>query len=402
MKTVSALACSSFPLPRGPVLGWASFTGSHSAGLPSVEDLPHVVLTSSGRAAIFQALRQLNLPAGSKVLVPTYHCPTMVAPVILAGLQPIFYAVRADGLPDVASLSRPETENARAVLTAHYFGLTRSLREVRAWCDERGVALIEDCAHAFFGMAGERPVGTWGEFAIASATKFFPVPEGGLLASVLRPINNLALDWQGVKAALKGWVDTVETGVAHHRFQGLNRGLQTLFLLKNGGRTVFQAPLVVDSSNECAAMMMETCDMGRISQAPLSVARGLLRILPRGRVVARRQENYHCYAAHFPNSSGVRPLFPDLPLQTAPYVFPVWFDAADAVYAGLRAEGLPVFRWDRVWPGTPHLAGDHGLTWSHHVLQFLCHQDLSTADIHSVVKRAGALAGVQWKNSVSL
>lgn len=70
-------------------------------------------------------------------------------------------------------------------------------------------------------------------------------------------------------------------------------------------------------------------------------------------------------AAHFPAASEVRPLFPDAPPQTMPYVFPIRFDAVDEVHAGLRAEGLPVFRWDRVWPGTPHLAGDHGLAWSH-------------------------------------
>ncbi|MBK8750840.1 MAG: hypothetical protein IPL99_03960 [Candidatus Competibacteraceae bacterium] len=78
----------------GPVLGWASFTGSRSTALPSVQELPQVALTTSGRAAIFQALSLLNLPAGSKVLVPTYHCPTMVAPVLLAGLQPIFCGAR--------------------------------------------------------------------------------------------------------------------------------------------------------------------------------------------------------------------------------------------------------------------------------------------------------------------
>ena len=395
MKSASATATSVvLPFPRGPVLGWASFTGARSAGLPSVEDLPQVALTSSGRAAIHQALRQLQLPAGSKVLLPTYHCPTMVAPVLLAGLQPMFYAVREDGLPNIASLSRPEAENAGAVLTAHYFGLTRSLREVRAWCDERGIALIEDCAHAFFGMAGERPVGAWGDFSIASVTKFLPVPEAGLLASAQCSINELTLVRQGVKAAIKGWLDVLETGVTYCRFQGLNRGLQALFRLKNRGETVFRASPMVDSSQESAAMMMETCDMGRIEQAPLGVARVLLRVLPRGRVVAQRQENYRCYAAHFPKMPGVRSLFPDLPPQTAPYVFPVWFDDVDRVYAGVRTENLPVFRWDRIWPGTPHLQDDCGLAWSNHVLQFLCHQDLNAADIRYIVQRACALVGV--------
>jgi dTDP-4-amino-4,6-dideoxygalactose transaminase len=360
-----------------------------------VEDLPYVALTSSGRAAIFQALRQLHLPAGSKVLVPTYHCPTIVAPVLLAGLQPVFYAVREDGLPDVASLSRPAAVNARAVLVAHYFGLTRSLHEVRAWCDERGVALIEDCAHAFFGMAGERPVGAWGDYAAASISKFFPVPEGGLLASARNPIQELGLVSQGVKSAVKGWVDAVETGVAYRRFRGLNTILGVLFQIKNRGQRVFRVSSDdSDTVDESAAVILENGYMSRLARAPLPIARCLLRTLPRGRVVARRQENYRGYATQFPSAPGVRLLFPDLPPQAVPYVFPVWFDRADEVYAGLRAEGLPVFRWDRVWPGTPRLEGDHGLAWSHQVLQFLCHQDLNAVDIRYIVQRACVWAGV--------
>lgn len=159
----------------------------------------------------------------------------------------------------------------------------------------------------------------------------------------------------------------METGVAHRRFCGLNSGLSALFWLKNGGKTVFQISSVVDSSNEPASQMMKTGDMGRIVRAPLGVSRRLLHALPRGRVVIRRQENYRGYVAHFPTASGVQPLFPDLPQQAVPYVFPVWFDAVDEVYAGLRAAGLPVFRWDRAWPGTPRLEGDHGLAWSRQV-----------------------------------
>ncbi|MFZ1828834.1 MAG: DegT/DnrJ/EryC1/StrS family aminotransferase [Candidatus Competibacteraceae bacterium] len=386
--------------PRSPVLGWASFTGCRAAGLPSVEDMSHVALTSSGRAAIFQALRQLRLPAGSKVLVPTYHCPTMVAPVVLAELQPVFYAVREDGLPDIASLSRPEAANARAVLAAHYFGLTRSLQEVRVWCDAQGVALIEDCAHTFFGVAGERPVGAWGDYAAASISKFLPVPEGGVLVSARRPVQDMALAPQSVKARIKGWVDVVETGALYRRFRGLNTVLRMLVWVKNRGRSMVQVSSGVEAASveESADAILKNGGMSRIAQSPLGVTRWLLRVLPRGRIVARRQENYRQYAALFPRVPDVRPLFPDLPPQTAPYVFAVWFERVDEVYARLRAERLPVFRWDRVWPGTPRLDGDHGLLWSHQVLQFLCHQDLNTADIGYIVQRACVLAGVQWRD----
>ena len=51
-------------MPRGPVFEWASFAGPHEAGVPSIESLPHRVLTTSGRAAIYLALRRLQLLAG--------------------------------------------------------------------------------------------------------------------------------------------------------------------------------------------------------------------------------------------------------------------------------------------------------------------------------------------------
>ena len=46
---------------------------------------------------------------------------------------------------------------------------------------------------------------------------------------------------------------------------------------------------------------------------------------------------------------------------------------------------MPVFRWDRLWPGVPALAGDQGRLWSHHVLQLACHQDLSDAHLDRLV-----------------
>jgi hypothetical protein len=52
----------------------------------------------------------------------------------------------------------------------------------------------------------------------------------------------------------------------------------------------------------------------------------------------------------------------------------------------MRAQGLPVFRWDRIWPGTPADPHDSGPRWSRQVLQLLCHQDLTAADIERSVQ----------------
>lgn len=368
---------SNQPLPRGPILDWSSFRIVDAPSISSVENLPHVAYTTSGRSAIYQALLQLRLPASSTVLIPTYHCPTMVAPVLLAGMEIAYYGVGAEGLPKLDTIGVTTAEKTKAMLVPHYFGVARSLREVRLWCDERGIALIEDCAHCYFGQAGERPVGEWGDYATASLSKFLPVPEGGLLASAKNPIRTLQLRRQGLKAQIKGWVDVAELSTRYQRLFGINSALSMLFRIKNW-RAKSQPPAGAPST---AAHMMQSCDMARIAQAPLRATMALKTVLPRGRIITRRRDNFARYASHFGKVAGARPAY-DLPSDNvAPYVFPLWVDDAERVYQEIRAQELPVFRWDRVWPGTPSLEGDVGPRWSHHVLQLLCHQDLSEADV---------------------
>lgn len=367
-------------MPRGPVLDWSSFRVVDVPGICSIENLPHRLFTTSGRAAIYQALLQLQLPAASMVLLPTYHCPTMVAPVILAQLQPAYYGVRPDALPDLDSIDAATAAKTKAMIVPHYFGLAQSLAEVRAWCDARGIALIEDCAHCYFGEAGERPAGAWGDFATASLSKFLPVPEAGLLASAHRPLAKPVLQHASAKAQIKGGVDVLELAARYQRLAGIQGALNLLFRLKNArhhdsfANEDSPAPATADS-------MMRDCDMARIAQRPLAASMALKAMLPRGRIIALRQRNFAIYAQRLRGLAGAKLLRP-LPAEpVAPYVFPLWVDDADRVYHALRTQNFPVFRWDRIWPGTPDLAGDVGLTWSRHVLQLLCHQDLSEADV---------------------
>lgn len=378
---MSAISTPSSPaLPRGPVLDWSSLSGARVADLPAMDQGRAQLMTTSGRAALAWALKALQLPPGSIVLVPTYHCPTMIAPVLFAGLSPQFYALGEDALPRLESLEGSAADGPRAIIVAHFFGLPRSLAGVRRWCDAHGVALIEDCAHSFFGQAGERPVGGWGDFATASLTKFFPVPEAGLLVSASRDLTRLPMAGQGWSAQLKGAVDVLETATHSGRLQGLQPVLRGLFSLKNrrsGARPAQHAPGT--SSSPTPADALQGCDMSRAAMAPLAVARWAYGRLPRARIAARRLANFQLLKSALVNVPGARVLFDELPTD-APYALPLWVDDADRVYLALRSAGMPVFRWDKVWTGTPALAHDVGPAWSRHVLQLLCHQDLSEAE----------------------
>lgn len=381
------------PTSTRPVFGWRSFQAAAAPALPKVSDLRHKRLVSSGRAALYQALKLLPPLPGGEVLIPSYHCPTMVAAPVMLGYRPRYYAINADGLPDIASLG--SGAGVAAIVVAHFFGRPQSLAAVRQWCDAEGVALIEDCAHCYFGQAGERPVGAWGDYAIASLTKFLPVPEAGLLASATRPLPDLGLSSAPILAQLKGVLDLFERACTAGTLPGIQWLLRPLFALKSRLRRPAGAQA---ASLQTADPLLAQADMQRVGQRALAASARLLPFLPLGRTVLRRQAHARRFRLGFAQAAGARPLFDEDDVSSAvPYVFPLWIAsacAANRVYQGLRARGHAVFRWDSLWPGTPQLAADEGPRWSSQVLQLLCHQDLTDAQIDAAIACAlGLLKG---------
>ncbi len=374
-------------IPRLPVLGWTSFRGAKNAALPCVLQNEGVLLTTSGRAALLLAFEHLKLRAGDKVLLPTYHCPTMVAPVVALGGVPVFYPLGSKGEPRLEGLSDDDLRGTRILLAAHYFGLPGAMPQVRRWCDEKGIALVEDCAHALFGWCGERPIGHWGDVAIGSLTKFHPVPEGGCLR-LPRGAQPPQLAPCGLWTQVKAAVDVLHAGAMYRRLPGLNSLLLGMFNLRR--RLAGSAPPPPstpvapgdEGPEDHDGLTIDTV----LSHRALTAACALVaQHLPRERIVARRRAHFERLANALSGHSGLRPLHTRLPSGSAPYVFPLWVDAPDPGYAELRRLGIPVSRWNWLWPQVPRQPGDVGIDWSHHVLQLGCHQDLDDADLDRMV-----------------
>src|SRR5204863_9786477 len=91
-------------LPRLPFFGWSAFAGPKRSSVPCIVDRPDVVFTRSGQAAIGLALRDLDAGPADYVLVPTYHCPTMIAPVAAVGARPLFYPIDVAGAPRIGAI----------------------------------------------------------------------------------------------------------------------------------------------------------------------------------------------------------------------------------------------------------------------------------------------------------
>jgi dTDP-4-amino-4,6-dideoxygalactose transaminase len=126
--------------------------------------------------------------AGRAVIVPSNTFMATPLTVLGAGGRPVFADCRRDDL----CLSFEEVErlverhDPRAVFLVHIGGhVAFDVERIAAYCRDRGVALIEDCAHAHGATWDGRRAGSWGDAGIYSlyATKTISTGEGGVLVS---------------------------------------------------------------------------------------------------------------------------------------------------------------------------------------------------------------------------
>lgn len=148
------------------------------------------VAVASGSAALEIALRIVGV-AGRTVLVPVNTFFATAASAVRAGAAVRFVDIELDGLgmdPEALRAALDRYPDTAAVLPVHIGGIVSpALDAALAYCQERGVPVVEDAAHAFGATLDGRPAGGFGRFG---AFSFFPTKvavsgEGGLLSAAL-------------------------------------------------------------------------------------------------------------------------------------------------------------------------------------------------------------------------
>ena len=137
---------------------------------------------SSGSAALFLALKALEIGNGDEVLVPTYACSSLLNAVYLVGATPIILDISdTDFNPTVDMVSKKITDNTRALVLTHTFGVPTDTMAFK----ELGIRVIEDCAQSIGAKYRGENVGRLGDIATFSffATKMITTGHGGMVVS---------------------------------------------------------------------------------------------------------------------------------------------------------------------------------------------------------------------------
>lgn len=146
------------------------------------------IAVNSATAGLHLALESLGIGPGDEVIVPTYTFTASAEVVRYLGAEPVLADVDARTL----NLAPAEVERllalhprVKAVMPVHFAGLACEVGPLRRLCAARGVAMVEDAAHALPTSWRGELVGARSELAVFSfyATKTIATGEGGMVVA---------------------------------------------------------------------------------------------------------------------------------------------------------------------------------------------------------------------------
>ena len=370
-------------VPAHPVLSWGTLCGGVFTRQPSVLDVGDRLDVMSGRMALAHALQHMGAGPGTKILVPAYHCTALVEPIVWCGATPVFYRTHADLTADLDDLASKVDASTRALLVIHYFGFPQDLATLRAFSDAHDLCLVEDCAHAFFGECQGRPLGSVGDYAIASWWKFFPMLEGGCLTSGRYPVGRIPLKGSGLNFEARSLVNALERAGHLGRLRPLSWLLAGLFRLKDmvlAWRKRRQRP--DPEQRTLVPTGSPAFDAHWIDRRPSRFSRFVGRAAGHARIVRRRRRNYLRLQHALREQPGCSLVFPDLPPGVVPYVFPLLVDEPERVFPFLKRRGVPIIRFgEYLWSGVDDTICSVAADYSRRLFQFPCHQELQESEL---------------------
>lgn len=355
--------------------------------IPSIIDCDTPLLfTHNARSALQIGLSLLGIDDKNEILVPAYHCPVIVLPIIMLRARPLFYRINEDLSPSITDIKAKITSSTKAIIVIHYFGVQVALSELRDICQRHHIYLIEDCAHCFYGCKDDIPIGSVGDLAIASIWKFFPVIHGGILR-----LNNQTLlpppvlKRPSIYDNLKALYNTLES------CPGTSFGTSFLHFLNTFAHflrstTTSQISHTSANSHNFSNPYLDPLIASTYKNALMApTLNWIVAHTDEELLIKRRIENYHTLYKYLALGDSATPLLGQLPSSSVPYVLPILARDPAALAHSLRSAGIRILRFGEfLWDDGNAIDCRFSRQLSSCCIQLPIHQSLSQSDIEYI------------------
>lgn len=326
------------------------------------------LLTYSARGALQSILEAIGRKSDRRsVLMPAFHCTTVVDAVLQAGFVPRFYAINPEITVNYDDLHSKIDDDVAAILVIHYFGFPIPLQPILA--ERRHGSpwvVIEDWAHSFVRADTLSSAGGEGDFTLYSFYKLAPINVGGALR-----IDSES-DWSSIQLHPPDGYETLR--LVKDLTTQLVSGTRAAALLNAFNRWRHSHKTVAGELQNPAPLPGLSPHFEHVRMPWL--AKVLLGTTDISEIVTRRRVNYECWAARLVEREGLGIWKRHLPTEVCPWGFPVLVDGRSS--------------WDRRW----HAAGVPLFTFGETLHPMIDGTDLKTREMASYLANTVLMLGV--------
>jgi hypothetical protein len=346
-------------LAEWPSLGLGVYLRRRKGPPPFPLGHPSCRIFLRARHGLWEGVKAHGVRPGDQVLTPAYHHGSEVEALLRAGLECVFYET-GDLAPNPAELDALVGERVRALYLIHHLGFPQDVSFWRAWCDERGLILIEDAAQAWLSSWQSRPVGSFGDLAIFCMYKSFGVQYCSALFSKVPPPR---------------WDSSQGLGLADVLRSHATRLSQSWPALSNHLPASVKA-LKRDPEDELA--------LGDVTARPSFATVRLLMHVADPNAAVRRRANYRFLLQRL--SDLVAAPFARPAEGFSPLVFPVETEGKEGLIRGLAAEGIAAGDlWPDPHPSLPVEKFPNARSLRARLVGLPVHQELRPRDLERIV-----------------
>ena len=154
-------------------------------------NVPFVVATTNGSAALYMALLSLGIGHGDEVIIPNRTWIASANAILLTGAKVVLVDVRSDlPLIDVAQIQSKITTQTKALMPVHLNGRSADMQEIQRLAEKFGIPIIEDACQAFFSSNSSGYLGTQSDVGCFSLglTKLVSTGQGGFVVTKNRDV----------------------------------------------------------------------------------------------------------------------------------------------------------------------------------------------------------------------
>ncbi len=191
---------------------------------------------ANGTDALTIALKILNLPKNSEVIIPAMtYCSTAFS-VINAGLKPILVDLEKNRPTlSIDEIKKKITKKTKVIMPVHLYGSVVNINKIKKIIGNKKIFIVDDCSQAHGAKLGSKRVGSLSDiscFSLYPGKNLGAYGDAGIITTNNKNLYNKAKNFRNLGSDKKfihtqigfnSRLDTIQAVVLNHKLKNLEK-----------------------------------------------------------------------------------------------------------------------------------------------------------------------------------